>query len=365
MRVLGLFLRRYNHYLAAMRARSIELYLLPSLTQLIGEVSLKLIDEPGRRAFLTGSSDEAALHLRRRNACGVMIASSLMGGGSPGQSARDRFDMAFAGPGAQLPPRGDGTLLVVDCELELPDRELQHVVDLGDFAFSLDSEAGGSLGEKVRAVRNSALTALALSAFEGVAHDGKSLGTADILYDAQSESPVYIVVPKASMTMTSKSSLLPEQAAEAVKLARALDKAPKNLRHVPRLLAQSHEARLQPLSAFISAWAGLEILIVATFDRYEASSATALNDALPTSAVGIADRMRSVMKDKYRLADKFAIMASALDPASSDRDLASFMNLKKVRDVFFHTLSTSPDDLPGEATRRLLRKYLTLHLQQM
>lgn len=347
-----------------MRARSIELYLLPSLTQIVGDDPLALIDQPGRRAVLSKLGGEAELHLRRRNACGVMMASSLMGGGSPGQTARDRFDIAFAGRGAQLAPVGDGTLLVIDCEKEVPDFELQHVVDLGDFAISLDSQAGGLLSDTVRSVRNSALTALVLSAAEGVAHDGKSLGTADIVYDVSGHQPVYIVVPQASLTITSKSPLLADQATEAAKLARALDNAPKNLRHVPRLLAQSHEARLQPLSAFISAWAGLEILIVATFDQYEASLAEALNGALPASAVGIADRMRSVMKDKYRLADKFSIMASELDPANADQDLVSFMNLKKVRDAFFHTLSTSPDELPGEATRRLLRKYLTLHLDR-
>lgn len=347
-----------------MRARSIELYLLPSLVQLIGDDPLLLIDEPGRRAYLTRSGGEAALHLRRRNACGVMLATSLMGGGTPGRSARDRFDAAFAGPGAQPPPAGDGTLLVVDCEIAIPDRELQHVVDLGDLALSLDSEAGGILSDDRRAVRNSALTALALAAFDGVAHDGRSLGTADIVVAAD-ERPVYIVVPTASATVTSQAALLPEQAAEAVKLARALDQAPKNLRHVPRLLAQSHEARLQPLSAFISAWAGLEILIVATFDHYEALWTETLHRALPGTALSVANRVRAVMKDKYRLADKFAIMASALDPAGADEDLASFMALKQMRDAFFHTLSADPQDLPGEATRRLLRKYLSLHLERM
>jgi hypothetical protein len=282
-----------------------------------------------------------------------------------GQSARDRFDAIFAGPGGQLPPIGDGVLLTIECEKELPDRKIQHIVDLGDIAFSLDSEAAGVLGDTPRAVRNAALTAIALAAFEGVAHDGKSLGTATMLFEAGSGRPVYIIEPQIGMTISSQSALLPEQAAEAVKLATALDNAPKNLRHVPRLLAQSHESRLQPLSAFISAWAGLEILIVATFDRYETSWAATISGALPTGALSVAARMRIVMKDKYRLADKFAIMASALDPAGADRDIAAFVELKTVRDSFFHTLGSDPEDLPGEATRRLLRKYFSLHLQHL
>jgi len=71
------------------------------------------------------------------------------------------------------------------------------------------------------------------------------------------------------------------------------------------------------------------------------------------------------MKDKYRLADKFAIIASALDPAGADQDIAVFTELKGIRDAFFHALSTNPDQLPGETTRRLLRKYLSLHLTQI
>ncbi|OYY75893.1 MAG: hypothetical protein B7Y43_17555 [Sphingomonas sp. 28-62-20] len=196
-------------------------------------------------------------------------------------------------------------------------------------------------------------------------HDGKTLGIANMMIAKGSDRPVYIVTPEASMTITSKSSLLPDQAAEAVMLAHALDKAPKNLRHVPRLLAQSHESRLQSLSAFISAWAGLEILVGATFERYEASWTAAIGSALPQSAQNVADRMRIVMKDKYRLADKFAIMASALDPAGANQDIAIFANLKETRDAFFHKLSSDPAQLPGETTRRLLRKYLSLHLQQI
>jgi len=272
-----------------MRARSIELYLLPSLTQAIGHDQLVLIDATGRRASLTRAHDEAALHIRRRNTSGALVTSSLVGSECPaGQTPRERFDTIFAGPAGELADTKDGMLLVVDCEREIADRELDHVVDLGDFALSLDAEAGTNFGDMARQVRHTALTALALAGFEGVAHDGKMLGIANMMIATGSERPTYIITPQASFTMSSKSSLLPDQAIEAVKLAHALDKAPKNLRHVPRLLAQSHENRLQPLSAFISAWAGLEILIGATFERYEASWTASISSALPPSAQNVA-----------------------------------------------------------------------------
>jgi hypothetical protein len=283
-----------------MRARTIELYLLPSLTQVISDDPLVLIDASGRRASLTKANNEAALHIRRRNASGALIASSLMEGRRPaGQTPRERFDAIFVGPAGQLAETGDGMLLAIDCEQELADRDLEHVIDLGDFALSLDAEAGASFGDTAHHARHNALTALALSGFEGVVHDGRTLGVANMMIAAGSDRPVYIVTPQASITISSKSSLLPDQAIEAIKLAHALDKAPKNLRHVPRLLAQSHENRLQPLSAFISAWAGLEILVGATFEQYEASWSAAISGALPSSAQNVAGRMRVVMKDKY------------------------------------------------------------------
>jgi citrate synthase len=208
------------------------------------------------------------------------------------------------------------------------------------------------------------LTALALSAFDGAIHDGKSLGSANIILEPETSRPVYLITATTNITMTSTSVLVPEQAKEAVKLARALLVAPKNLRHIPRLLAQSNENRLQSLNAFISAWAGLEILIAATFQQYEESWTTSINGGLPTSALNVANRIRTIMKDKYRLTDKFAIMASALDPQNADQDIIDFSNLKKIRDEFFHALSTDPESLPGETARRLLRKYLSLHLQK-
>ncbi|WP_010161218.1 hypothetical protein [Sphingomonas sp. PAMC 26617] len=346
-----------------MRVRSIELYLLPSLTEVLGGEPLVLIDAPGRRAFLAKDGGEARIHVARRAACGVMLASSLMGS-TPGRSPRERFDEVASSPGARLAPMGDGILLVIDCEADEPDRDPQNVIDLGEFAISV-GPSDSPLREAVVSARNTALAALSLSAFRGVTDDGRSLGSVDMIYHVEDQRPFYVVEVKGGFTMTSKSALLPEQAAEAVQLSSALDGAAKGLRHVPRLLAQSDGQRLNPLNSFISAWAGLEILIVSSFSGYESMFSTALNEALSPAAAGVAERMRDVMKDKYRLADKFSIMASVLDPEMADEDVEAFNNLKKVRDVFFHTLTSSPADLPADATRQMLRKFLRLHLRNM
>ena len=322
-----------------------------------------LIEAYGRLAYLAKSGGDAATHVARRLTCGVMMASSFVGGARSG-TPRERFDEAAAGPGAKIAPVGEGMLLVVDCEAELPNADPQNVIDLGDFGFSMGTGGDAPLRETVSSVRSAALAALALSGFQGVTDDGTSLGSADILYHPADQRPFYVVEMEIGFTTSSKSALLPDQALEAARLSSALDRATKGLRYVPRLLARSHAERLQPLNSFISAWAGLEILVVSSFSRYEAMFSSALNVALPPGAVDVADRMRDVMKDKYRLADKFAIMAGALDPDLADEDVATFNQLKKVRDAFFHTLTTSPADLPADGARRLLRKFLKLHLEQ-
>ncbi len=74
------------------------------------------------------------------------------------------------------------------------------------------------------------------------------------------------------------------------------------------------------------------------------------------------ERFRDVMSDKYRLADKFLVIASVLDPGAATDDAAEFSRLKKLRDSLLHALDTPQTPLPTEAVQKLLLKYMKLHL---
>lgn len=127
-------------------------------------------------------------------------------------------------------------LLVSSNLLAIPDHAFRTPTSMSAIArkwASITTRQGGS-PDTARQVRHTALTALPLTGFEGAALDGRMLGIANMMIATGSKRPTYIVTPQASITIRSKSSLLPDQAIEAVKLAHALDKAPKNLRHVPR-----------------------------------------------------------------------------------------------------------------------------------
>ena len=67
------------------------------------------------------------------------------------------------------------------------------------------------------------------------------------------------------------------------------------------------------------------------------------------------------MTDKYKIRDKFVVIASELDAADSDADIDAFQKFKKERDAI-HDMSAPPDTLPIDPVRNLLRKYLRLHL---
>ena len=83
----------------------------------------------------------------------------------------------------------------------------------------------------------------------------------------------------------------------------------------------------------------------------------------PVAAKPVFERFKDVMSDKYRLADKFLIIASVLDATAAATDAAEFRNLKAVRDGLLHALET-PEHLPTEAVQRLLFKYMLLHIDR-
>jgi hypothetical protein len=74
-------------------------------------------------------------------------------------------------------------------------------------------------------------------------------------------------------------------------------------------------------------------------------------------------RIREVMKDKYRLADKFAVISLRLSPDSGDEDLEQMLKVKKIRDKLLHGDVIDEASLPVKIIRDLASKYLRFHLE--
>lgn len=150
---------------------------------------------------------------------------------------------------------------------------------------------------------------------------------------------------------------------QAVRYAEAISASSRKLQNVPRLLAQSLDERNDALRSFVAAWTGLEVLVAVTFSTYEAAFMGSFMQVLPAAAGPAAERTREVMATRYRVLDRFVIMASSLDLEGCGPDIKQFETVKKQRDRFVHTMSGEPADLPTGAVQSLLRKYLRLHLE--
>jgi hypothetical protein len=114
----------------------------------------------------------------------------------------------------------------------------------------------------------------------------------------------------------------------------------------------------------VAAWNAMEIFVNATFkSTYEVQWSQIIEKGASVSAKPVVERIAEVMKDKYRLADKFLIIASILDPVRAATDEKEFRRLKKVRDGLLHVLDMPTEPLPTEAAQSLLLKFMGLHLR--
>jgi len=138
----------------------------------------------------------------------------------------------------------------------------------------------------------------------------------------------------------------------------------KKLQSVLRLFTQSLEISQDKFRAFLFAWVAIEIFVNKIFASYEDKF---ISDVKNHSSKGVnkfLDRVKSVMRDKYRLADKFTLIASFLSD-NIERDVNSFNEIKKQRDNIFHGQMFDEETLPVEEVRRLISVYVKKHLDLM
>lgn len=137
---------------------------------------------------------------------------------------------------------------------------------------------------------------------------------------------------------------------------------------VQRLFAQMADFETDRLKAFISGWVALEIFVAKSFKIYEEVFLSPLTNAgQPTLRERFLGRVKDVMKDKYRLTDKFLAIAAVLFPGAADAtvqdDFKKFSSLKELRNAIFHGEEFSERDLPVHELAALLRKYMLAYVQ--
>ena len=108
-----------------------------------------------------------------------------------------------------------------------------------------------------------------------------------------------------------------------------------DLDSVERLFSQMTDRGADRLKIFLSGWTALEILIAKSFKAYESEFLLPFTNAeQPSLRERFLGRVKDVMKDKYRLADKFIAVTAVLFPSMSTEDVSKlydeFEKLKKL-----------------------------------
>jgi hypothetical protein len=139
--------------------------------------------------------------------------------------------------------------------------------------------------------------------------------------------------------------------------------AERRIGTVLRLLRLSLEADQDKFRSFLFGWTALEFFVTRVFKEYEATIFAKLREGpQPALRDSLASSIQRVMRDKYRLSDKFGVMALTLCPTDADRDAETFRTAKKKRDGLAHGSNVDETELPVESVREILVKYLQLHL---
>jgi hypothetical protein len=115
------------------------------------------------------------------------------------------------------------------------------------------------------------------------------------------------------------------------------------------------------MRSFLAVWTAIEIFINKTFKAYEEPFFRELNEGdYPDARRQYFERLRDVMKDKYRLIDKFRLIAFQLRPEKADEDVSQLNWAKKDRDNLLHGQEIDKASLPVRTVQELARRYLHL-----
>jgi hypothetical protein len=326
-----------------------------------GEKLALLITDPrrGLSAQLTSEVDALALHVDRRNA----IASSLLAGlvGHPQEGTfEDRVDRRMAElrqeRGRAL---GEGPFLVINARGTAGDQMLDPKRELEHYSLSLNEEFVAALKEFWERPVADVLAAIVLAARNAVRAD--RVGDAIVVHQDNGK-PLYCFFLSGSATGVLSSPLSGKEAKAAQGWYDVLV-ANHDLERTWKLLVSSLGFSNDPLRAFLSGWAALEILVNKIFGEYnDRLFAELRRDAQPKAREIYLQRVLDVMKDKYRLNDKFALVAASLNPSEADADFVVFKEAKAIRDQLAHGQDVVDSALPVVETQRLAKKYLHFHL---
>ncbi len=318
--------------------------------------------ETRSEAILTYDLDDHLFDIDRARAVGLMMLKGLVG-----QGAEDSFDDRLERELAEIRETrkkdiGSGVFLVYKSEGEVDSWNPRNSREFEGFTLAFEGTPKGPIRQLHQAPINGVLASFALGS-DNVC--GVKKIADGVYFIADAGKPAYSMDFEMSGSATVSMGLKPAVVEYVQKYAKVLGGHPE-LVDPARLLSRSLSDESDRLLSLLSIWSGLEIFVSKVFKSYEAAmfpeDEKKTSNAVPEPVV---KRIREVMKDKYRIADKFSVVSSLLAPDEAEEDVAKFKIIKDVRDKLMHGGEVELKTLPIQDTQLLLRKYLRLHAERI
>ena len=318
-----------------------------------------VINEQGFTAYVIGDPDEALIQIDKRIAIANLILNTIFGERLLGKRD-DLVNSQIKEIRSERKKHGiDGYLIIeVIGEIEKYTPSVEREVEGLHIAFdAIDKdEIRSEFSNKIKNV----ITALSLISNNIVGIEKVTDGV--ILYKNES-SIIFPFTPKGHPASLHISSPIVEGTIEKIMHLFNHLTNHSELDRVTELLVSSLKSRTDSLRAYLSAWTAVEIFINKTFPIFEEKFFAELKAGEhPETREKYLDRIRTVMKDKYTLVDKFSVVSLRLSPANTDKDIKSFIRIKKQRDKLTHGENITDSELEVENTQRLLTDYIQLYL---
>ena len=349
-----------------MEARYIAIYRILGINSLPSNIALPLasLQNPALSATLVEDAEPYFPHIDRTSA----LISQFAGLFAPNSAGKGTVEERIqGGVGALKSERAKraraGVFLVFEGQTDA-EPNLKELRDVGAFSFCFNAIDTDEIRDRFRFYRKTVQVAVGLSLSADADRRIQKLADVVYLFDVADNRPVYVSTVKFGRGWASVASPLTQGAATEIQTSATKLVADLTMSRSLSLLATSLDQGTDELQGFIAAWSALEIFVNTTFKSvYAAEWLKILQDGAPKSAKPVFDRLNDVMSDKYRLWDKFTIVACVLDPDAAVGDGAEFKRLKDIRDKLLHTFDNPLESLPTLAIQVLLQKYLRLHLK--
>lgn len=326
------------------------------------DIELFLGSNPTTRVWITSDLDRHWLILDQQAALGTMLLNGVLGN-PQAEKFEDRLEQGVQAVRKQRSPGpGIGGILIIEIKGESNAIVGDRIAEKDNLVVCFDAYDKEALRAQLQNRISAVVAALRLASDS--AYDLERISDGSYLLSSEGK-----ITHSFSLKMGSPTLYISRQMADelVVRIREDINLLLKEnkLDNVMRLFAHSLDRNTDSFRTFVSAWSALELFIAKAFPFYEEM----LHDELAKVHVSpgltkYLTRIKEVMKGKYSLTDKFAVISVFLNPTTDSKDIAQFTLIKKVRDNLFHGDDIPDSSLPNNELHALFEKYFRNHIRR-